>query len=509
MANRVTVFENANVITMDATVPYSSGVVVDSGRIASLDPGDAPGGAERIDCQGKTIVPGFVDSHIHLHAYARKCIGNDLSSLDGLTVGKVREYVSRLSSEAAPGEWITIFGYDPYRIAEKRLLTRWDIDDVSPSNPVRMYHRSGHAQLCNSKALEIMGIDIESEDPDGGMIDREVPSGEPSGMLYGMDDFISSFVPAAKEADMEHAAARAGRTLAMSGITCVHDATLRNGFSRMGTLERWHEDGRLPQRLRCMVGIDEFLSSGDAFAELSQDHPAFYGVKIILDEIRGRLNIAPEVLGDHLVALEGASVACMIHCVDEEQLDAALAAIEVAREAYPGRNVPHRIEHASLCSDQAIDRMARLGVRVSSQPGFLFYSGERYLDTIDDEDIRKLYRFRALQDAGINVSFSSDAPISPAKPFKGIYSAVTRLSEGGRVVTGSEGLSVLDALRMYTINGARAMAMDDVAGSLSLGKYADMVLLNANPLLVDESELKDVEVEMTLIGGEVAWRAST
>lgn len=503
-----TVFENANVITMDEATPCSNGVVVASGRIVSLDPDSASDCLNRIDCQGKTMIPGLVDTHIHLHAYAKKCVGNDLSLIDGLTIEKVRAYISDLCSKADSGEWITIFGYDPYRIAGQELLTRWDIDEVSRNNPVRMYHRSGQGQLCNSHALELMGISIESEDPDGGMIDRVIPSGEPSGMLYGMDGYISAFVPTAKRPEMQEAATRAGEMLAKAGITCVHDATLRNTFERLETLERWHEQGALPQRLRCMIGIDEFLANRDSLSRRFEDHGSFYGVKIILNEIRGRLNIERGQLKDYLVALEEASVPGMIHCVDELQLEVALDAIEAARNAFPGRNVPHRIEHASLCSDQMIERMAALGAYASSQPGFLYYSGERYLDTIDEGGIQELYRFRSLRDAGVNVSFSSDAPISPVKPFKGIYSAVTRRSEKGRVVLGSEQLSVMDGLRMYTINGARAMGMDGEIGSLSCGKRADMVLLSSNPLSCDLSTLESIEAEMTVIGGRTIWQAS-
>lgn len=503
-----TVFENANVITMDEATPCSSGVVVASGRIVSLDPDSAPDCPNRIDCQGKTMIPGLVDTHIHLHAYAKKCVGNDLSLIDDLTIEKVRAYILDLCSKADPGEWITIFGYDPYRIAEQQLLTRWDIDEVSKDNPVRMYHRSGQGQLCNSCALELMGISIESEDPDGGMIDRVIPSGEPSGMLYGMDRLISAFVPTAKKTKMHRAAARAGDMLARAGITCVHDATLRNSFERLETLEQWHERGALPQRLRCMIGIDEFLANRDSLPRHFENHDSFYGVKIILNEIRGRLNIEREQLKNYLIALEEASVPAMIHCVDELQLEVTLDAIEAARSAFPGRNVPHRIEHASLCSDQMIERMAALGIYASSQPGFLYYSGERYLDTIDEDGIQELYRFRSLRDAGVNVSFSSDAPISPVKPFKGIYSAVTRRSEGGHIVLGSERLSVMDGLKMYTIDGARAMGMDDEIGSLSIGKCADMVLLSSNPLSCDLSAIENIEVEMTVIGGRTIWQAS-
>lgn len=503
------VFENANVITMDSTTPRSNGVVVESGRIVSLDPDSAPDCPNCIDCHGKTMIPGLVDTHIHLHAYAKKCVGNDLSQIDDLTIEKVRSYVSDLCSKASPGEWITIFGYDPYRIAGQEPLTRWDIDEVSRNNPVRMYHRSGQGQLCNSCALELMGISIESEDPDGGMIDRVIPSGEPSGMLYGMDKFISTFVPTDKKTKMHRAVARAGDMLARAGITCVHDATLRNSFERLETLEQWHERGALPQRLRCMIGIDEFVANRDSLARHSGEHGSFYGVKIILNEIRGKLNIDREQLRDYLIALEKASVPAMIHCVDEVQLEVTLDAIEAARSAFPGRNVPHRIEHASLCTDQMIERMAALGVHVSSQPGFLYYSGERYLDTIDEDGVRELYRFRSLEDAGVNVSFSSDAPISPAKPFRGIYSAVTRQSEKGRAVLAPEKLSIMDALRMHTINGARAMGMDDEIGSLSCGKRADMVLLSLDPLSCALSALKDIEVETTVIGGKTVWQAST
>lgn len=503
--SRDIVFENGSFITMCPARPRTDCLVVRDGAIVSLDAADAPAGAQRVDLGGRTALPGFVDTHIHLHAFAKRVLGNDLTALENPSIEDIRTYLAGLCAQVEPGKWITVFGYDPYNNQERRLLTRWDIDAASPENPVRMYHRSGHAQLVNSKALEVMGIDIESEDPDGGMIDREVPSGEPNGMLFGMDDYISLFVDEAAQFTMDDAAAAAGKVLASNGVTCVHDATLRNTFERLTTLEDWAARGLLPQRLRSCVGIDEFLVDED-FAQHYEESSCAYGVKFILNQIRGRMNIGQGELDAYFTLLQEAGVPGMIHCVDQEQLEAALHAIEAAVGAFPEKRVPHRIEHASLLTPDMAQRLARLGVTVSSQPTFLYYSGERYLDTVPADEQDQLYCFGTLHASGVPVAFSSDAPISPVAPLHGIYSAVTRKSRKGRHVTQSEGVSVMDALAMHTINGARAVGLGDAVGSLEVGKRADFAVLDRDPLaLGDPEELKDVHVTMTVIDGEAVW----
>ena len=481
-------------------------MVVRDGTIISFNATAASSNAEVIDCAGKTIVPGFVDTHIHLYAFSKRVLGHDLSTLEGHSIEKINDFIAGIAAGKSPGEWITIFGYDPYNIAEKRLLTRWDIDASSPDNPVRMYHRSGQGQLCNSKALEMMGIDDETEDPDGGMIDRAVPSGEPTGMLYGMDDYISMFVPEEGPGYMERAAKAAGKQLAANGITFVHDATLRNDFSRVATFEDWAEKKLLPQRLTSAIGIKAFMQEREDIEERLAAHPYVRSVKLILNEIRGRMNINSEDLAKDFTELSRAGISGCIHCVDEDQQEAAIEAIEAAKKACPDSIVQHRTEHASLCTDEMADRMAQLGIGVSSQPAFLYYSGERYLDTIDTERLKSLYRFGTFARKGITVAFSSDAPISPAMPLKGIYSAVTRKTVKGRSVCEEEAVSAEDALRMYTINGAKLLGLDDRIGSLSVGKKADFVILDRDLLAADPEDIKDINVEMTVIDGETVWK---
>ena len=505
--SRDKVYENANIVTLDDKVRKAGCLVVRDGRILSFDACDALPGAEVTDCGGRTMVPGFIDTHIHLYAFARRVAGYDLNTIEDQSIKTINEYIAGIAAGKAPGEWISIYGYDPYNIAEKRMLTRWDIDASSPDNPVRMYHRSGQGQLCNSKALEMMGIDDESEDPDGGLIEREVPSGEPTGMLFGMDEYISAFVPEEDPGFMEKAAKAAGERLAAQGVTCVHDATLRNDFKRVATLEGWAERKLLPQRLTAAIGIRAFMKERENISALLEEHPGVCSVKIILDEIRGRMNIGSEELENAFTELNKAGVAGCIHCVDEEQQEAAIEAAEAALKAVPGSRARHRIEHSSLCTDEMIGRMAKAGIGVSTQPGFLYYSGERYLDTIDAEMLKELYRFGSFAKKGLTVAFSSDAPISPAEPLKGMYSAVTRKTLKGRVVCASEAVSAEEALRMYTVNGAKLLGLDGEIGSLSVGKNADFAVLDRDPLAVDPEDIKNIGVVMTVIGGETVWRA--
>ncbi len=188
-------------------------------------------------------------------------------------------------------------------------------------------------------------------------------------------------------------------------------------------------------------------------------------------------------------------------------MEAAAAALEYIAGRSPIAGRRHRLEHLSESPPELFKRLQKLGAMVVTQPVFLYQNGARYLATVSPERQRWLYRIGSLFKAGLVVAGSSDAPVAPENPLLGIYSAVTRRAESGEVLLPEEAISVPQALAMYTANAAYASFEEDVKGSLAPGKLADMVILSADPLRSPPEGLKDIRVEMTIIGGKVVWEA--
>jgi len=166
----------------------------------------------------------------------------------------------------------------------------------------------------------------------------------------------------------------------------------------------------------------------------------------------------------------------------------------------------HRIEHCSVCQPRMAERLASLGVVVVTQPAFIYYSGERYLKTVPERQLRHLYPIATLLKAGVKVAASSDCPVASPNPLVGIYAAVSRRAETGEAVVPEERISPLEALRMYTENAAYASFEEDIKGSITPSKVADLVVLSDDPMRMPVEEIKDLEVEMTIIGGDVVYR---
>jgi predicted amidohydrolase YtcJ len=195
----------------------------------------------------------------------------------------------------------------------------------------------------------------------------------------------------------------------------------------------------------------------------------------------------------------------LIHAVEGKTIEAACNAIELALQKVPRSDHRHRIEHCSVCHPTVAKRIASLGITVVTQPSFIYYHGERYLRTVPESNLKYLYPIATLMKNGVRVAGSSDCPIVPANPMIGIYSALSRRAENGEFLLPGEGLSPLEALRMYTSYAAEATLEEKIKGSITPGKLADLVVLSDDPTGVSVDEIKDIRVEMTILDGEVVW----
>jgi len=505
------VLRNAGVITLEPRRPRARTIYVQGGRILKvsgrdIDPAATGPGARVIDCAGKTVIPAFHDAHCHIPAYAESLLNIDAGPA---SVGSIEDIISMIKEAAATlpaGSWIRCTGYNEYYLEEKRHPTRHDLDRATTANPVKLTHRSDHAHVLNSLALQLAGINIESEEPPGGMIERDLGTGEPSGLLYGMGSYLSQMIAPASDEEMDTAITRAGRTLLSLGITMLQDASPGNDMARWNRFIGWKRRGRFAPRVVMMFGVGELDSL--------QGRQPFYdkatglssgAVKIMIDEVRGSLNPPQEELNRLTAGIHRRGLQAALHTVEKTTVGAAVTALEYALKERPGKGHRHRLEHCSVCTPAMARRLARMGAGVVTNPAFIYYSGERYLSEVPPHQLKYLYAINTMLKAGIRVAAGSDAPVANPDPLKGIYAAVTRRAGKGQVVTPGEAISALDALKLYTINAAYSCFREKQTGSIAKGKWADLVVLNGDPLQINLHELKNLKVEMTVLDGEVVY----
>jgi len=513
MPNADLILTNANVITMNPAQPTATLVAIKGNKILLVGDNDQleeVRGAKTkvIDCRGRTVVPGFNDAHCHIFAFIRKLASIDLSPPAVRSIADIKAAVAERAQNIPAGNWITASDYNEFYLAEKRHPSRRDLDGAAPEHPVVLYHRSLHACVLNSRALAMAGITRETPEPPGAVIDRELDSGEPSGLLFEMVSYIRGQVlPPLSDEELAGGMASASRHYLSLGITSLQEASVSNDYARWQTLRRFKDSGELASRVSMMFGfaaLPQFqqvgleFGSGDGGLRLG-------GVKVMINETTGRLQPPPEELNRQALESHRAGFQLAVHCVEAGTVAAAIAALEYIAGQSPLAGRRHRLEHVSECPPELLQRLGKLKAMVVTQPPFIYYSGERYLATLPPERQRWLYRIKSFLDAGLVVAASSDSPVVSDNPLPGIYAAVTRRAESGQGLLPEEAVSPQQALAMYTTNAAYASFEDNIKGTIAPGKLADMVILSADPLKSPPEQLKDIRVEMTILDGKVAW----
>jgi predicted amidohydrolase YtcJ len=507
------ILKNANVITMNPACPTASLVAIKGNKIwlvADSDQLEQVRGAKSkiIDCQGRTVVPGFNDAHCHIFSFIRKLHSLDLSPSSVRSIADIKADIRHRVQSLPLGSWLTGTDYNEFYLAERRHPNRWDIDEAAPQHPVVLAHRSLHACVLNSRALSLAGITKETPEPPAALIDRDLNTGEPSGLLFEMLSYIREKVlPPLSQEELAGGIALANRHYLSVGITSLQEASPSNNWARWQTLKRFKQSGKLESRVSMMFGLEalsQFQQAGLAF-DSGDEQLRLGGVKILLNETTGQLQPPQDELNRKALDVHRAGFQLAIHCIEPGTVEAAIAALEYigSQSSLAGRR--HRLEHCSECPPELLERLAKLEAMVVTQPPFLYYSGERYLATLPPDRQRWLYRIKSLLDAGLVVAASSDSPVVPDNPLVGIYAAVTRRAESGQQLLSQEAVSVEQVLGMNTVNAAYASFEENVKGSIAEGKLADMVVLSADPLKSPPEQLKDIRVEMTIIDGKVAW----
>ena len=504
---------NARVVTMTGREDAPGAVAVRGRRIvwvgSSAEAARLAGpGTRLIDCSGRTLLPGLIDAHLHLLAYASSLVAVDCSPSSVDSIGQIVQALRRRALETPTGEWIRGYGYDDLSLLERRHPTRCDLDDAAPAHPVRLNHRSGHASVLNSLALDRVGIGANTPDPVDGVIDRD-DHGEPTGLLFEMAGYLDGRVPSLTNEQLRRGVSEVSRDLLSQGITSVHDATHLNSMDRWTTIEEMKMSGLLPQRVTMMPGLahlDDFLDTGVEHGS-DGDHLSLGHVKLMLTETTGALHPDQETLAAQVAEARRRGFPVAIHAVEADAVEAASAALTKESGETRPTAPPDRIEHCFECPQETLRRLSASGIVPVVQPGLVYRRGDIYLSQVAPAVLPWLHRAGSLFGAGLDPAAGSDAPVIPPRPFEAVYSAVTRRSATGALVNDSERMSAYDALRMYTINAARAGGHDRDRGSIEAGKLADLVLMDRNPLAVPPEDLLEVKVTMTILDGRVVWEA--
>ncbi len=509
------ILRNARVITLDRAKPAAAAVAIEGSHILEVGSDDEVGRlaaphTQITDCHGNAIVPGFHDAHCHPIAFAASLLSVDCRPAAVSSIGELQDRVRHRAEHTSKGQWIRATGYNEFYLAEKRHPNRWDLDKATSDHPVKLTHRSGHACVLNSMALKTLGICAESPEPPGGMIHRDLATGEPNGILFEMNPYVEKLMPPLDEHELVQGVRLANEQFLRHGITSVQDATWSDSPGRLRTLQRLKQGQTLSPRVTMMIGVDEI----DAFAEKALCTGSDLGsgvrlgaVKIVLSTASGRLVPPQDELEQLVRKAQQAGFQVAIHAVDENEVEAAVAALEYATKQAPRTDHRHRVEHCSVCPGHLIQQLRSIRAVVVTQPAFIYYSGERYLATVPPADLKSLYPIGSLLRNGLRVAAGSDAPVVPVNPLVGIYAAVTRLAETGQSVLLQERVSKPEALEMYTLGAASAAFEEASKGCIAPGKVADLAVLSDDPLETAEDRIKDIRVTMTVIDGNIVWQS--
>ena len=522
---------NARVITLNPARPQAEAVAVSGSKIRAVGSRQDILNLRKphtrlIDCRGLTLLPGLIDAHCHLLATASALAGVDCGPAAVGSIADLQMALARRAGELPAGQWVRGFGLEPSGLLEGRFPTRWELDAAVPGRPARLEHGSGHATVLNSRGLQLAGIDALTPDPPEGVIQRDEATGEPDGLLLELSGFLRARLGATRTTEeFTDGVARLSQRLLSYGITSVNDAGPNNGLAHWQTFASLREGGAFAPRITLMAGagnLGQFADAGLGWGA-GDDRLSLGHAKVMLTRTTGALHPGPADLRELVVGalLSGFPVA--IHAIEEEAVAAAAdclteagpaAAIVPAGGDFDGGKFPvprNRIEHCAECPPELVERVRRAGATVVTQPGFIHWRGDGYLERVEGRLLPYLYPLSALACAGIPLAFSSDAPVIEPSPWPAIYGAVTRRTAGGKVLPGDgfdgkgRGMTVLEAVQAYTTGGAWAEGKEDRKGAVRPGLLADLALVDTDLTGEEPERVRDTRVRLTVIGGRVVW----
>jgi predicted amidohydrolase YtcJ len=525
------VLTNGRIYTLDRAGTVVDTLVVRDGRVAfagrRADVNPAPREAI-VDLGGRAALPGLVDAHGHLMHLARGRLSLDVRGLDSEAATARR--VGERAAGVPRGEWIGGRNWDQNLWPGARFPGKASLDRAAPEHPVALVRIDGHATWVNSAALRAAGIDRATRDPDGGRIVRD-ERGEPTGLLIDTAQrLLQGVEPRPTDAQFDRAVRECIADCLAVGLTGIHEmgaelyalASYRRLLERgefpfrnyvavaarsKSTWEHYRERG--PERVgdgRLAIGALKLMadgalgSRGAALHEPYCDDPGNRGLVLMPAEEIERLTLEATARGFQVC----------VHAIGDRANTLVLDAFERALARAPQPDHRLRVEHAQILADPDVPRFARLGVLPSMQATHCTSDMAWAAGRLGPERLRGAYAWRSLLATGVVIAGGSDFPVENPNPFHGIHAAVTRRARGADEVAGQpeQRMTRAEAVRSFTTWNAYASRQEAELGSLEPGKRADVVVLSDDVFTCDEARIAEIRPRLTLVNGEVVYRAA-
>jgi len=527
-----TLFFNGNIITMNPDMPKATAFAVSNGRFSVVGTDSQVqslfgSGIPKVDLKGKTVLPGFIESHNHISIYAANQLQADCTPGANNSIENIKKRIQSMAEETPDGQWIRGWGYDDTLIGDKRHLTCIDLDEASSKHPILIAHVSGHLAYVNSMALKIADVGPDTPQPEGGTIHKD-SHGNPTGLLMEPSamNLITRYTRAYTKSQLKKVLLDAMEHYNRFGITSTHDAALGYQGSCREECRAYREletEGCLSLRVYmtimeheynaiCEHGLgtgfgSEFLKIGSVkmfqdgsiqamTGALSKDYHNKKG-------FRGELIHPQETLEQLVVKFHNQDLQIAVHANGDRAIESVIQAFEKAQEQNPRSNHRHMLIHCQMASLDHIKRMKTAGIVPSYFVNHVYYWGDRHCNLFLGPDrARDIDPLGFSLNEGLIFSLHSDLPVTPVDPIFSIHNAVNRVTRKGLVLGEEQRIPVLEALKAYTINAAYCSFEEDIKGSIETGKLADFTVLSDDPLTIVPENIKDIQVRATAVGGK-------
>jgi len=518
---------NGRVLTQDDTNPSAEAFAVSAGRITAVGTSDdvrnlVGRGTEVLDVAGMTVVPGFIDAHSHPSGGGVSALVNVDTNLG--SVAAIKDALAARARETPPGEWVVGYLYDDTKLIEGRPLNRWDLDEAVPDHPVAVGHRGGHTGVYNALAFQLAGITADTPDPRGGRFYRE--GGELTGKVAERARGVfRELMPSGSTREQRQAGIKLiSGMMNATGLTSVHQTgTATNDYiayqDALDAGELGYRAYLLPRggTFRSLtaagvrtgfggewvrIGAVKFAADGSASERTMRMSTPYVGRP---DDF-GILTMSQEEIHEGVEEAHRAGWQVGIHANGDVTIDMVLNAYERVQELWPRPDCRHRIEHCSLVNPDLLRRIKAAGVIPTPFYTYVYYHGNKWVE-YGPEKMEWMFAHKSFLDYGIPVGPASDYTPGPFEPLMAIQSMVTRTDYAGRVWGASQRITVDQALKICTVNGAYAGFEEDVKGSITAGKYADFAILEDDPHDVDPAAIKDIPVVRTVVNGASRFEA--
>jgi predicted amidohydrolase YtcJ len=538
------IFHNAKIYTVDPDRPWASAVAIRKHRIMAV--GDdaaildlAGPETERVDLDGRLLLPGLCDAHIHYLYWSMSL--DEVPVSDCTSKAQMLERIARRVAESPPGTWITGQGWNESRWGETRFPTAADLDAVTgPEHPAIFWRSDMHGAVANSAALKLAGIDAATPNPPGGLIERDT-AGQPTGVLKELAiGLVADHIPPLDDATRDALLEQGMATLHRLGITAIHDQRMKDhdeGPLSLAAYQRLRRARKLKLRINANIAahhLDDIAGLG-LHTGFGNDYLRLGHVKFFSDGSMGSRTAAllspfealdgddadntglfitpPEELATGFRRTAELGFPVSVHAIGDQANRVVLDIFEELADAGLQPTIPHRIEHVQIIDPADLPRLARLGLTASVQPIHV-------TDDMDTADLylgergAHMYNFRTLLDQGTLLVFGSDAPVADPNPFLGLHAAVCRQRVERMPAApwyGDERISLAEAIHAYTLGAAQAGGWEQVIGSITAGKRADLIVLDRDLFALEAAgvtgdEIAGAQVVMTVFDGEVVWR---